>query len=212
MSLAPRFTASVRIRLQSLMIGASSAAFSSAGQVHLGLFAGQLERFVVAGKVLHHLVEFLDALHRAVELVDGFADGGFGGDHRLDVEAGHELDVVHGEDVGRIGHRDGEGGADARERDDLVANGGFLRDELDHGRIDFIKFQIDGRNAVLAGKNGGNVVIADEAQLDQAGAQPAAILLLVLERLLQLIRRDQAVFDQNFAKARRHRYSCRRRG
>ena len=121
-----------------------------AGQIHFGLFAGEFEGFFVAGKVFHDLVEFLDAFHRAVELVDGFADGGFGGDHRLDVEAGHELNVVHGEDVGGIGHRDGEGGADTGERDDLVADGRLLRDELYDGGIDFIKFQVDGRHAVLA--------------------------------------------------------------
>ncbi len=177
------------------------------GQVHFGLFAGKFERFVLAGKVFHDLVEFLDAFRCAVELVDRFADGRLGSDHRLDVEAGHELDIVHREDVGWIGHRDRERGPDAGERHDLVADGRFLRDELDYRRIDFVKLQIDGWNAVLPGENRGNVVVADEPQLHQTGAQAATVLFLVLKRLLELIRRDQTVLDQDFAKPRRHRYS-----
>ncbi len=136
--------------------------------------------------------------------MDGLADGRFGSDHRLDVEAGHELDVVHREDVGGIGHRDRQRGTDARERHDLIADRRLLGDQLDHCGIDFVKLQIDGRNAVLAGKHRGDVVVADEPELHQAGSQPAAALLLVFERLLQLIRGDQAVLNQNFAKSRRH--------
>ena len=43
---------------------------------------------------------------RRVVLLDRVGDRGLRRDDRLDVVARHELDVVHGEDVGRIRHRD----------------------------------------------------------------------------------------------------------
>ena len=84
------------------------------------------------------------------------------------LKPGHELNVVHGEDVGRIGHRNGEGRTNARKRHDLIANGGFLRNELDDGRIDFIEFQIDRRNAVLARQNCGDIFVANKSKFHQA--------------------------------------------
>ena len=102
--------------------------------------------------------------------------GRFRRDHRLHVEAGHELDVVHREDVGGIGHRDRQRRADARERDDLIADRGVLRDELDDRGIDFVELQIDGRNAVLPGEHRRDFVVADKAQLhrDKFPAGPRA--------------------------------------
>ena len=113
------------------------------GEVHLGFFSRQLHFGFIAGKVFHDLVELFAGLDGAVELADGLRNRGFGGDYRLDVEAGHELDIVHGEDVGRIRHRDGKSGADARKRHDLVAHGGLLRHELNHRGVHLVKSQID---------------------------------------------------------------------
>ncbi len=62
---------------------------------------------------------------------DRLDDRGLGRDDRLDVVARHELDVVHGEHVGRVGHRDRQRGAGARERDDLVLLRGLGGNELD---------------------------------------------------------------------------------
>ena len=171
------------------------------GQIHFRFVRGNFQGGFIAGQVLHHLVEFADALYIAVEFVDRFADGRFRRHHRLHVEAGHELDVVHGEDVRRIGHRDGQSRTHARERDDLVADRGLLRDQLDDRRVHFVEFQVDRGHAVLPGKHRGDVIVVHEAQFHQAGAQAAATLLLVLEGLLKLIRSDQAVFDQNFAES-----------
>ncbi len=170
------------------------------GEVHLLFFGGEFQvRGFLAGEVLHHLGEFFFALRLAVELGDGFGDGGLRGHHRLDVEAGHELDVVHREDVGGIGHRDGQRRADARKRNDLVADRGILRDQLDDGGIHFVILQIDGGNAVLAGKHTRNLIIADEAELHQTRPQPAAARLLMFQGLPELVGRDQVFLDQYFA-------------
>ena len=49
---------------------------------------------VVLVQVVHHLLE-LDRVGGAVEALDRGAQRLLGGHHRLDVVAGHELDVVH---------------------------------------------------------------------------------------------------------------------
>jgi hypothetical protein len=87
--------------------GSFVGGFFQGRQVHFRFFGGQLHLGFFAGQVLHDLFQLFSGFYGAVELADGLGDGRFGGDDRLDVEAGHELDVVHGEDVGGIGHRDG---------------------------------------------------------------------------------------------------------
>ena len=164
-------------------------------EVHFLLFGGQFEVAAVTGKVLHHLVQLFGVLVVAVELLNRFADGRFRGHHRLDVEAGHELDIVHREDVRRIGHRDRQRGTHARQRHDLVAHGGFLRDQLDDCGIDFVELQIDRGNTVLPREDRGDVLVAHQAQLHQATPQPPSVLLLVIECLLELLRSDQTVLD-----------------
>ena len=57
-----------------------------------------------------------DFARRAVVLGDRGLNAGFGNNDWFDVKARHELDVVHGKDIRRIDHREGEGGAYARQR------------------------------------------------------------------------------------------------
>src|SRR6266404_6095899 len=84
------------------------------GEVHLRFFGGQFQLVVFINEVLHQIAEFFVVRCRtAVEPRDGVADGRFGGHYGLDVEARHELDVVHRKYVGGIRHGDGEHGADA---------------------------------------------------------------------------------------------------
>ena len=73
----------------------------------------------------------LERVNRAVVLLDGLHDRRLRSDDGLNVVAGHELDVVHGEHVGRIDHRDGQVRSGSRERDNLVLLSCFGWDELD---------------------------------------------------------------------------------
>ena len=61
-------------------------------------------------------------------------DRRFRRDDRLHVVAGHELDVVHREDVRRIRHRDRQRRARPAQRDDLVLLRRLGRDQLDDRR------------------------------------------------------------------------------
>ena len=58
----------------------------------------------------------LDLAGRAVVLRDCRLDTGLGDHNGLDVEAGHELNIVHGKDVGGIDHRHGQGCTYTRKR------------------------------------------------------------------------------------------------
>jgi len=130
-----------------------------------------LERFdVLVIEVLH---DVLDHAGRVVVLVDGILDGGFGRHHRLHLEAGHELDVVDGEDVTGIRHGDGEDVARAVDGNDLVLLGDFRRDQLDDVGVDLEVGQVDGRDTVLSAEERGDVVFADETQLDEVAPDAA---------------------------------------
>ena len=140
----------------------------------------------------------------AVVLLDRLDDRGLGRDDRLDVVARHELDVVHGEHVGRVGHRDRQRGAGARERNDLVLLRGLGGHELDDGGIDLELAERDGGHAVLLAEERGDLVVFDEAELDQIEAELPPVLALIVQRLLELLRRDALLFEKQLSDANRH--------
>ena len=144
------------------------------------------------------------AEHLAVILLNGLEDGGLGRHDRLDVVARHELDVVHGEHVGRVGHRDRQRRAGARERNDLVLLRGVGRNELDDGGVDFEFGERDRRNAVLAAEEGGHLLVLDETHLDQIQAELPPVLALVVQRLLELFSRDALLLEKQLSDTYRH--------
>ena len=75
----------------------------------------------------------LDLARASVVLRDRLLNASFGDDDGFDVQAGHELDVVESEYVGRIDHRERERGADARQGKHKVLLRNFLRDEAKSG-------------------------------------------------------------------------------
>src|SRR6266478_1850496 len=176
--------------------GSFLSRFLQRRSIQLRFFGGQLELVVFINEVLHQIADlFLVVGRSAVEAYDRVADCRFGGHHWLDVETRHELDVVHGEDVGGIRHGDSEDGTHARKWDDLVARGGVLGNQFDNIGIDFVILQVDGRNAVLTREHAGDVIIGDEAHFGQAASQLASIGALKLQRFLELVLRDQAFFN-----------------
>src|SRR4029078_12579053 len=97
---------------------------------------------------------------------------------RLDVVAGHELDVVHGEDIRRIGHGDGDRGAGLVDREDVVFAGDVAGDQLDHAGVDLEVHQVDRRHSELLGEALGDVFFGDVPELDQRFAELPARLFL----------------------------------
>ena len=153
---------------------------------------------VLVVEVLH---DVLDHAGRVVVLVDGVLDGGLRRHHRLHLEAGHELDVVDGEDVAGVRHGDGQDVAGAIDGDDLVLLGDLRGDELDDDGVDLEVGQVDGGDAVLPAEERGDVVFADEPQLDEVRPDSAPAGFLLRQGLLELFLRDQSRLDQHVAKA-----------
>ena len=123
---------------------------------------------------------------------------------RLDVVARHELDVVHGEHVGRVDHRDRQGRAGSAEGNDLVLLSRFRRDQLDDRRVDVEQREIDRGDPVLLAEQRGDLLVFDEAELDEIETELAAVGLLVGQRLLQLSRSDALLFEQQLTNADGH--------
>lgn len=160
MSEAPRLMASVRMMFTSRTTG-RFVRFLGQG-VDVELFRLLVQDLEIAGagvlvEVFLHLLE-LEGVGGAVVLVDRGADRGPGGDHRLDVVVGHELDVVHREDVGRIEHRDSDLGPGLGHRHDGVFAGDVGGDDLDHRVVDVDARQVDRRDLEVF-----------EEELDQRG-------------------------------------------
>ena len=161
-----------------------------------------LDGDLVLVEPLHHLV--VRGALLGVVLLERLLDGLLAGDDDLDVVAGEELDVVDGVDVRRVAHRHDQRGAGAVHRDALVLLRHFLGDELHHLGVDVEFLQVDRGNAVLLGEEVGELGLLDEAELGEVVADPAARLLLLVLRFLQLLQRDQVLADQQLAETSSH--------
>ena len=161
--------------------------------VHRDLFLFGLH--LQSGVVIELLGDLLQLVVRAsVKLFQCFLDGRLRGHHRLDVEAGHELDVVHGEHVGGIHHGDGQRRGHPAQRQHLVAARRFLRDQLDDRGVHLEVGEVDGRNAVLPGQEGGDILVRHEAEFHQAAPQSPPGLLLLVQSASQLFLRKNSFF------------------
>ena len=116
MSLARRLMALVRMALTSRTTGASSVARSSSLRSTSSSSLDELD--VVVLDLREHVV-VVGAL--VVELLDRRADRAGGGDRDLDVVAGEELDLVDGDQVRRVGHRQRQRRAAQADRYQVVA-------------------------------------------------------------------------------------------
>jgi hypothetical protein len=69
----------------------------------------------------------------------------------------------------------------------LVLPRGLGRNQLDDGEVDLELREVDGWNAVLLAEEGGDLLVPDEPQFDEAETQLPPIRLLLRQRLLELI-------------------------
>ena len=134
-------------------------------------------------------------LRGAVGLINPSENRAFRRHNRLDIEPGHELDVVHREYVGGIHHGDGQRRADAAQRKNLIALRRFKWNELYDRGVNFKIGQVDGGNAILTREKVGDVLVRKEAELHQGRAQAAALFLLNLRRFIQLLWGNHLLFN-----------------
>ena len=153
--------------------------------------------------LLHDLLQ-LEGVGGAVVPVDRVLEGDLRGDDRLDVVAGHELQVVHREDVRRVGHRDGERRAGLVDREDVVLARDLGGDELQDVRVDLEVRQVDRRHAELRGERLRDVVLGDEAEPHERLAQLHPRFLLLLQGRGELLRVDELRLQEKFSELDRH--------
>jgi hypothetical protein len=174
-----------------------------------GTFHGRLEAVPTDGREASRgrVLAQLERARRPVVVVDRLLEGRLRGHDRLDVVAGHELDVVHGEDVRRIGHGDGERRPGPREGQHLVLAGRLRGDDLDDRRIDLEVVEVDRGHAVLAGEEAGDLLVLHEAEGDKRLAELAPVHLLMVEGVLKLLRSDHVLLQQQLTKSDGHSLS-----
>ncbi len=138
-------------------------------------------------------VDIIEIPHDIVEgsalviiFVDRVLDARFKSHDHFDVVAGHELDIVDGEDVRWIGHGDDQRRPGPVDRNQLVLLHDLGRDQLDDVLVDVKFIEIDGGDAVLAREESGEIFFFKIAKLDQAGTEAAARGLLLFESFGEL--------------------------
>ena len=126
-----------------------------------------------------------------------FSEAISGGDFQL----GDAPDVVDGQDVQRVGHREEQLVLQARDGNDLVIVRDFARQQVGDLRRDADAGEIDGRDVQHAAHGDGHVLLADVGLLEDELEEARAFLLLLFEQFLDLLGRQQAVLDQGVGDA-----------
>src|SRR5690606_40376855 len=86
----------------------------------------------------------------------------------------------------------------------LILLRGVGGDQLDDGGVDLELRERNRRHTVLLAEQGGDLLVAHVSELDEVEPELAAVLALIVERLLQLLRRDALLLQQELADAYRH--------
>ena len=133
---------------------------------------------------------------RLVVTVDRLLDRRLRGDERQHLEVRHEGDVVQREHVGRVGHRERERVPHPPDRQHLVLLRDRRRDELQDLQIDLELREGDGRHAILAREEADQLLLVDEPEPDQDGAELLGRALLLDQSLLELLLTEQTVGDE----------------
>jgi hypothetical protein len=126
---------------------------------------------------------------RPVVPLDGVPDHVLRGHHDLHrVAAGAAARVVDGEEVGGVAHGQGEARPLPGHRHDRVLPGEPGREPLEDRLLDGDGGQVDGREAVRPGQDGGDLGIGHHLQGDHGARERAPVLPGVLRGLVQLRR------------------------
>jgi len=156
------------------------------GEGLLGLGLGLLDGSAGHAPAAVHVAEGQLA-GTAVVALDGPDQPPFGGDHGIDVVAGVEPHIVHGEDVGGIRHGHGQDVAGPLQGQDLVLVGQFRGHQGDDRGLDGRPLvQVGGGDAVLHAQEADDVLVGAEAQAHHEAAQFPALPALQLDGLIQL--------------------------
>ena len=142
-----------------------------------------------------------DGVLPVIAALDRLLDRALRRHHRHDAKRGEELDVVEGEDVGGVGHRQRKRVSGSFDREHLVLAGHVPGHELEDVGIDVELGERDRGDAVLPGEEADKLLLGQELEPDQHRPELVAGPPLVGEGALQLLARDQAFPDEQIAQA-----------
>src|ERR1700682_2284231 len=231
MSEAPALRASMRMRLETLMIGADSVDLArsprsiswpsscfktstsapSSSPVISSMFISPNPTPAMSSAVRAEVCMTSSRLPPpGWSATEGFAfsfsttERGVPGDDRLPVVPRHELDVVHGEHVRGIAHRDRQRRARLVHGENDVLAGDFRGHDLDDVRIDLEAVQVDGRHAELVRERLGNLRFGNRLDADQSFAELAPLVPLGLQGGVELVLSDQLRFEKEIPEFNCH--------
>ena len=165
------------------------------GDLHARTLAGGLPHFLL------HVADCSLGALGAVELRDGVVDARLHGDHRDHATTRGGTDLLGGDEVQRVAHGEVELVAARADRDHVVALGEVLGHELGHRRVDLGGGEVDVVDAELHGERVDHLALGDDAGLHQLVAETTFGLLLVCQRLAELLLCDYACVNEQIAES-----------
>ena len=149
----------------------------------------------VGRKLIVHALDDLDVV--AIGAADRVHEVARVRHRQLELEAEHEVEVVGGDDVRRVGHGDEDRRIVEeahRERDEAARE--LLGEQHGRRRVDLELCEVDEREARLIGERLGDGARGRPAALDEHLAEPAAAQAHVFQCELELLRADHAGLEQ----------------
>jgi hypothetical protein len=117
--------------------------------------------------------------------------------HRLDVHLGDGADVVDGDHVGGVRHREQQLAVLEPDGEDDVLAQGRVADHRGGPRVDLVLGEVEERHADLGRQRGDEVLLGDVAPVDQHAAEGAAARAVLLLGAGELLRGDEALVDED---------------
>ena len=161
------------------------------------------------------LDDLLDGDAAGVILVDRGKDAALGGRDDVHHIPGDPLDLVDRQDVEDVRQGDRQFRRFEEDRDQLVAAREAFGDAFQRRGLDQVVVELDEVDAGLGGEDRGDLLLGDEAQVDQDLPDPLPGALLLAQGEVQLVGGDEPRLDQPLAEhlpaGRRLRVPCRGR-
>ena len=133
-----------------------------------------------------------------IAVLDRVEDVGPRRDDLLDPVAGLELEILHEAEEQRIRHRDRQQVLFELDRDADALERDVFRDEDDRGRVGRLVAEADVGKAELVGERLGDLFFGREVEADEDRTDAFAGLLVLRERDLEIVLRDQPRLNQTF--------------
>ena len=136
----------------------------------------------------------------SIEAIDRRHHVGLRRHHSTDIHARCGPQVVNGEHVARIGHRDEQPVILNTHRNRRVSAAQHSRDERDRTRLDGGFGQIEELETDLGGQRSHHLSLGQQPAFNQDATERGALALKLCLRIGELLRREQAVLQQNVAE------------